>query len=135
MHTNWITKTILIMAGLVASAIGGAILLAPHAFYETYGIALGSNASQLSEIRAQGGGLLASGLLIGSGAFVSRLAYTSALVASLLYLSYGTSRLIGMGLDGLPASGLVQATALEIVIGLLCLFALIKLTAAKPAAA
>ena len=40
-----------------------------------------------------------------------------------------------MGLDGMPVSGLVQATALEIVIGLLCLFAVIKLTTARPAAA
>ncbi|WP_206057214.1 DUF4345 domain-containing protein [Nitratireductor sp. XY-223] len=127
-------KAVLIVAGLVASAIGAAILLAPHAFYGTYGIALGTNASQLSEIRAQGGALLAGGLLIGSGAFVSRLAFSSALVASLLYLSYGTSRLISMGLDGVPVSGLVQATVLEFVIGLLSLFALTRLVAGRPEA-
>ncbi|MDA4845638.1 DUF4345 domain-containing protein [Hoeflea poritis] len=132
MHRTRIVKAILIGAGLVAMAIGGALLLVPHALYASYGVTLGGDASQLSEIRAQGGALLASGLLIASGAFISRLAFTSALLASILYLSYGTSRLIAMGLDGMPASGLVQATALEIVIGFLCLFAVLQLTAARP---
>ncbi|WP_419906862.1 DUF4345 domain-containing protein [Hoeflea sp.] len=135
MHTNRVIKSVLILAGLVALAIGGALLLAPQAVYATYGITLGSNASQLSEIRAQGGALVASGLLIGSGAFVSRLAFSAALLASLLYLSYGASRLFGIWLDGMPASGLLQATALEFLIGLMSLFALLKLTAGRPASA
>ncbi|MCU7927822.1 MAG: DUF4345 family protein [Candidatus Thiodiazotropha sp. (ex Dulcina madagascariensis)] len=57
-------------SGLVASGVGAAILFAPVTFYATHGIALEADFSLLNEIRASEGGLLVSGLLIMSGAFV-----------------------------------------------------------------
>lgn len=126
MKNSKVLKTILIISGLIASGIGAAILFAPVAFYATYGIELGSNFSLLNEIRAPGGALLASGILIMSGAFMDKLAFTSVLVSTLLYLSYGLSRVMSIAIDGVPAEGLVQAAVLEIVIGLACVFALLK---------
>lgn len=119
-------RIVLILSGLIAAGIGGAILLNPTAFYATNGIDLGGNVSLLNEVRAAGGALLAVGILIISGAFVASLTYTSAVVAALFYLSYGVSRILSFAMDGMPSEGLVQAAALEIFIGVVCLVALSK---------
>lgn len=119
-------KSVLFVSGLIASVIGGAILTIPTSFYATYGIDLGSNVNLLNEIRASGGGLLATGILILSGVFIARLTFTSLVVSTLLYLSYGVSRIQSTLIDGVPNEGLVQSAILEIVIGLVCLFVLVK---------
>jgi hypothetical protein len=121
-----ILKAVLLISGLIAAGVGGTILSMPVAFYATYGIELDGNISLLNEVRAPGGALLASGILIMSGAFVSKLTFTSAVVATLLYLPYGLSRILSMTIDGIPAEGLVQAAGLEMAIGLICVFALAK---------
>ena len=125
MKNSKVLKTILIISGLIASGIGVAILFAPAAFYAIYGIELGSDVSLLNEIRAPGAALLASGILIISGAFVEKLAFTAVVVSTLLYLSYGLSRVMSIAIDGMPVEGLVQAAILEIIIGLACVFALV----------
>lgn len=119
-------KTILIISGLIASAIGAAILFTPVAFYATYDIELGGNLSLLNEIRASGGALLASGILIISGAFVEKLAFTAIVVSTLLYLSYGLSRIISIAIDGMPEAGITQAALFEILTGLACVVVLLK---------
>jgi len=126
MKNSKVIKAVLIASGLIAALIGGAIVIIPTAFYTAYGIELGGNVSLLNEIRASGGGLLATGILIFSGAFVARMTFTSLVVATILYLSYGLSRIISTIIDGTPAEGLVQSAILEIVIGLVCVFALVK---------
>lgn len=124
MKNSSLLKVILIISGLVATGIGGAILFLPTAFYATNGIELGGNISLLNEVRAPGGALLASGILIVLGAFVTNLTFISLVVSTLLYLSYGLSRTVSIAIDGIPSEGLVQAAALEMVIGLVCIFAL-----------
>lgn len=126
MKNSKVLKTILLISGFIASAIGATILFLPGTFYASYGITLGGNVSLLNEIRASGGALLASGLLIMSGAFVDKMALTAAVVSTLLYLSYGLSRVLSIAIDGVPVEGLLQAAVLEIVIGLACIFALIQ---------
>jgi len=119
------TKSILLIAGLIGAVVGSAILISPVAFHGTTGIELGSNPSLMSEVRAPGGGLLAIGLLIMAGAFVSRLTFTALVVAALVYVSYGASRIFSMAVDGMPHSTLVIVAGLEIVIGVLCIRALV----------
>lgn len=126
MKNSKIVKTILLISGLIAAEIGAEILLFPINFYATYNIELGQNISLLNEIRASGGALLASGLLIMAGVFVARFTFASSLLAALLYLSYAFSRVLSMAMDGQPAEGLQMAAVLEIAIGLFCLFALAK---------
>jgi hypothetical protein len=46
--------------------------------------------------------------------------------ASVVYLSYGLSRLLSMAMDGLPHSGLVSAAGIELGIGAACLLALLR---------
>ena len=117
---------LLVVSGLIASGIGAAILFTPVAFYATYGIALGGDSSLLNEIRTPGGALLASGVLIMSGAFIDKLTFTAVVLSTLLYLSYGLSRGMSIAIDGMPTEGLVQAAILEIIIGVACIFALVK---------
>jgi hypothetical protein len=126
MKNSKVLKTILIISGLIASIIGAAILFIPVDFYAINGIALGSNPNLLNEIRAPGGALLASGILIISGAFIEKLTFSAIVISTSIYLSYGLSRILSISIDGVPAEGLVQATVLELLIGLACAAALIK---------
>ncbi|MEU0478305.1 DUF4345 domain-containing protein [Streptosporangium sp. NPDC006013] len=119
-------RLVLFVSGVVAIGIGAATLFAPAAFHGTNGIELGSDAGLLSETRAAGGALLAAGVLVVLGAFVARLAFTATVVGAATYLAYGLSRLLSIALDGIPASGLVLAAALEIIIGLACVFVLVR---------
>lgn len=121
-----VLKIILFISGLIAAGVGGTILFMPVPFYATNSIELAGNISLLNETRASGGALLASGILIMIGAFFAKLTFTSAVLSTLLYLSYGLSRILSMAIDGVPAEGLVQAAVLEIVIGIVCVFALAK---------
>ena len=122
MKNSRFLKIVLFVSGLIAMGIGGAILFVPELFHAANGIELGGSSSLLSEVRASGGALLAMGTLIMLGSFFAGLTFTSVVVSSLLYLSYGLSRILGMTVDGMPAEGLVQAAALELVIGLVCVF-------------
>ena len=126
MKNSKVLKAILFVTGLIAASIGGTILVMPAAFYASYGIDLGGNVSLLNEVRASGGILLAAGILIMSGAFMATLTFTAVVVATLLYLSYGLSRILSFTIDGMPSEGLVQAAALEILIGVACVFVLVK---------
>jgi hypothetical protein len=126
MKNSKVLRMVLFLSGLIATGIGGAILFLPAAFHATNGIDLGGNSSLLSEVRAPGGALMASGILIMSGTFVAKLTFTSAVVSTLLYFSYGLSRILSMAVDGLPAERLVQAAVLELVIGLVCVRAFIR---------
>lgn len=119
-------KTVLLFSGLIGVAVGAAILLAPVAFYAASGIELGNDASLLSEIRAPGGALLACGLLIIAGVFIEKMTFTATLVSTLLYLAYGLSRVISIIFDGMPATNIVQVSVMEIAIGLMCAFCLLK---------
>lgn len=126
-----LTKTLrllLSLASLVAIGIGASLLLDPAAFHASNGIRLSADPSLLSEVRAPGGALLALGLLIGLGVFRERFLRTSTVVAATVYWSYGVSRLVAVGLDGVPAPGLVGATAIELAIGVLSGVALWRAT-------
>jgi hypothetical protein len=126
MKNSKLLNGLLLISGLIAIGIGGAILFVPAAFYGTYGIELGSDASLINEIRAPGGALLVTGLLILPGAFVVEFAFASTVIAAAAYLSYGLSRVVSMSIDGMPDAGLVGAAGFELVIGVAALFALLR---------
>ena len=120
MHAIRAHQATLSISGLIAVAIGIALLLAPAAMHGANGVELSPNASLLSEIRAPGGALLALGGLILSGAFIPRLRFSATLIAAAVYLSYGFARLLSIAVDGMPATGLIGATLTELVLGALC---------------
>jgi uncharacterized protein DUF4345 len=124
MKNSIIVKIILVLAGIIGAIVGAGMLFAPVAFHATSGIALDGSVNLMSEMRAAGGALLAAGLLITAGAFVPRLTFSSTLIAAFIYLSYGVSRLFSIAIDGVPEAALLQITAFEIIVGLICAFAL-----------
>lgn len=126
MKNSKVLKGILIVSGLMLIVIGCAILYTPVAFFAASGIDLGRDINLLNEIRPPGGALLASGILIMSGAFVAELTFTSLVVSILIYLSYGISRILSMSIDGMPTGILVFVTVMEIIIGMVGIFAIIR---------
>jgi len=126
MKNSNVLKVILFISGLIAASVGGAVVFMPAAFYAANGIDLGSNVSLLNEVRASGGALFMAGILIVSGSFFASLRFTATVVSALLYMAYGLSRILGFVVDGLPSEGLVQAAALEIIIGVACILVFIK---------
>ncbi|MEQ9490467.1 MAG: DUF4345 domain-containing protein [Alphaproteobacteria bacterium] len=126
MKTVLLTKGVLLLGGSIITGIGLAVLLFPDLFYATNGIALGTDPSLLSEVRASGGVLVGAGGLIFAGLFISGLASTSLTIAAVLYGAYGVSRMVSMALDGMPAEGLVWAAVLELFMAALYLVVLVR---------
>ena len=126
-------KIFLLLSGLIGVAVGIAVLLFPVPFYAISGIELGGNVSLLNEIRAPGGSLIATGILILLGVFVARLTYCSLVISTVTYLAYGFSRVLSMAIDGRPTMDLIIVAILEIVIGLGGVFVWAKYRRADPA--
>ncbi len=106
-------------SGLTALAIGGFIVSAPHAFYASYGIALGQDASLLSELRAPGAGLAGFGILMLLGIWRRAILPVSVAVALTVFLAFPAGRLVGLVLDGMPSGSVIAALVVEIAIAAL----------------
>lgn len=124
--THRLTSVFLLLSGLILLAIGGAILFVPHDFHASNDIVLGDDPSLLSEIRAPGGLLTASAILILIGVFRVSLRPLAMTLNVLAYGSFGLARLVGVALDGIPASGLVVAIAIELVVATIGLAILLR---------
>lgn len=111
-----LTSVFLFISGLLLLMIGGSILLVPQAFHIVgNGIVLGDDPNLLSEIRAPGGLLAGSAVLILIGTFRPDLRSLAVTLTVLVYGSFGLARLLGLVLDGMPSTGLVGATVIELV--------------------
>ncbi|MDI3337710.1 DUF4345 domain-containing protein [Defluviimonas aestuarii] len=120
---TYIQKIALGVAGITTLGIGSLILIAPQAFYASYGIALGPGPSLLSELRAPGAGLAAFGGVILAGIVTPSLRQAAVVVALTIFLAFPTGRLLGLLIDGMPSGGILAALGLELAIAGLCLFA------------
>ncbi|WP_425049424.1 DUF4345 domain-containing protein [Psychromarinibacter sp. S121] len=121
------------IAGITALSIGAYILAAPHAFYASYGIALGNDASLLSELRAPAAGLAVSGGLMLAGIVRRALAQVAVMLTLIVYTAFPAGRLLGLALDGMPSGGILGALAVEVAIAALCLFAFRRRIGLAPA--
>ena len=128
MQTTRKHRSLLVISGLIAVAIGSSILISPAQFHATHGIELGSDANLLSEVRAPGGALLLLGLMIGVGGVLPVYSIASTSIAAAVYLGYGLSRVLSLALDGVPVPGLVGAMIIELAIGAMCIVALVRAT-------
>jgi hypothetical protein len=120
-RTGLFPRAVLTVSGLVIVLIGGASLVAPVWFRETNGIRVEAGAALLSETRAAGALLLAVGVVVVLGAFVPRLARTSAAAGAIGYLATVLARVVGLAVDGSPGGSLLFATVVESALGLACL--------------
>ena len=116
-------KITLGISGVTALGIGTFILAAPHAFYASYDIALGNDASLPSELRAPAAGLAAFGALMLAGIARQAWAQISIVTALTVFLAFPAGRLVGLVADGLPSGAILGALILELVIAALCLAA------------
>lgn len=126
------TKIALLMvSGLLLIVVGASIIVSPEQFYSSNSIDLGTNISLLNELKAPAGLLLAAGIFMIIAVFVKSKIDVALSLTTLIFLSYALSRVVSMGLDGVPASGLVWAAGLEAIIGLIALA--VWLTSRTPA--
>ncbi len=116
-------KIALGVAGITALAVGALILAAPHTFYASYGIVLGTDPSLLSELRAPGAGLAAFGAVMLAGIVRPALRQAAVVAALTVFLAFPAGRVLGLLADGIPSGGILGALALELAIAALCLFA------------
>ena len=126
MKNSKVLKSILVIAGLVGVIVSLGNIFIPVEFNASSGIELGTNINLINEFKATGGGLFLSSIFILLGVFMERLTFSSTLLATMLYLGYGFSRISSIVIDGVPSDELVQVAVFEIVMGLIALFALFK---------
>ena len=113
----------LAIAGVSALGIGTAITITPHAFYASYGIALGSDPSLLSELRAPGAGLAILGAVMLAGVVRQSLSRVALVAALVVFLGFPAGRIVGLALDGIPSTAILAALVFELAVAALCLFA------------
>jgi hypothetical protein len=116
---------LLLVSGALLILVGTFIIVSPADFYASNNIDLGANVSLLNELKAPAGLLLAAGIFMISAIFERSKTNVALCLSTLIYLSYAVSRSVSMAFDGVPATGLVQAAALEATIGLTCLVVLL----------
>lgn len=116
-------KSALGLAGFTALAIGAFILSAPHAFYASYGITLGDDASLLSELRALGASLAGFGLLMLIGMWRHTILPAAMAAALTVFIAFPVGRLVGIATDGMPSGSLIGALVVELLVAALCLAA------------
>lgn len=121
-----VNRLVLLLSGLVAGGVAASILIAPDAFYASYGIELGGNRSLTNELKAPAGALLFAAVMMLAGSIRTRLMPLSLTTAAAVFLSFGLSRFLSMIVDGVPHEGLVSAAVVEVAMGTICLISLIS---------
>ena len=111
----------------VAVLIGSIIMLDPVSLLAPYGLQADLSTGLLSELRAPGGLLLVSGLVIVFCASRPSTAHSGILLSIMVYGGYGSVRLLAMLLDGLPPAEIQLATAIEVGLCVLSAMSLHKL--------
>ena len=127
-----ITRLFLAISGAVAVLIGATILFMPHAFFATNQIALENDPNLMSEIRAPGGLLIASGIVMICGAGIRSLLRAALLTGAVVFGMYGISRLVSLVLDGVPSPNLVSAMGIELAIGLIAASLIVRFGLVQP---
>ena len=126
MKKSIVLKIILVLCGLAFLVAGGVSMFNPEGFTSRNGIDIAGNISLLNDYRGMGGLLIGPAIIMLLGVIHSRMAFTSTVVAAVVYLTFSLGRGISLALDGMPADGLFKATIVETILGLLALFALIQ---------
>lgn len=121
MLKHFINAATILSSGAVLLTIGVSIMLSPVHFFAANGIVLTHNASLLNEIRAPAGLLITSGFIILTSLIIKPLRAYGWFISSLVYLSYGSSRLLSLALDGIPHHNIIYAAVIELALGLISL--------------
>ncbi len=126
MSLSRLTKPVLVLSGATALVIALFILIAPEAFYHSYGIALGPDPSLLNELSAPAVMLLLAGGVMLAGVVRAALTRPALWLAAGVFTAYALSRGLNMVVYGWPHDGLVLAAGVEAAIGGLAIVALMR---------
>ena len=126
MKESMVFRVILIVLALTLVVFGGWRLVDPNGFLTFSGLELSDDAGVLSEMRGAGGIIMVSGFVVSLGVFLNVWSRTSVVLAAMVFLSLGLGRLMGIALDGSPGAGVIQGMAIELVFGVLALYAFFK---------
>lgn len=118
MNSSKILKIYLFVSGLILLVIGSLTTFNPITIKANEGIEIAGNASALNDVRSFGVLLLAMAALAIIGSLKQPLRKSASVSTFLLFLSLGIGRLLSIMLDGMPSDGMVKATGLEIILGL-----------------
>lgn len=116
----------LAVTGLMATAIGGLILIEPATFHAGAGIDIGNQIALKNELMAAGSTVLATGVFALLAIVVVRLRSTALVVSALVYGSYGVGRVVSFLVDGVPNTALLSIAVLELVIAAACIVLLLR---------
>jgi|SRR5690606_3120251 len=110
---------ILLGLGAVTSiALALAILFLPGPFYAGYSIATEGRVSLLNELKAPAMVIFVLGILQALGALQMSRQRLGLAAGTLLYLGFGTARIVAIATDGPPSAALMGIMAFELVFGL-----------------
>ncbi|KAB1151413.1 DUF4345 domain-containing protein [Tenacibaculum aiptasiae] len=122
---------------IITSALSGSLLLFVglmrlsnpiKTYLKNSGIKLEKDTNLLNEMRGISGVMLLGGIIILLGIIVSKLTFTSFVVAILIFLGFGIGRVLSIKLDGKPNKLIIQGLISEFVLATLNIICLISQT-------
>jgi hypothetical protein len=126
MKNSKVVKGYLGLAGLMFLMIGVMILFNLFESKMNQGVDIGTEINMLNDVRGLGGLFIRLGITVLAGIFLSRLRFTSIILAIVVMLSFGVGRTVSVMMDGIPADGLVKTMMAEFAIALIGLVIFFK---------
>ncbi len=126
MKNSIVLKIILGIGSAMFLLAGSFAAFNPLQYVARNGIDIAGQLTLLNDYRGSGAVLIGAGIIMFLGIIHERMRFTSIVVMSVLYSTLALGRIISIIADGLPVEGLVKATVVELIIGLVAIFALIK---------
>ncbi len=126
MKNSIVLKIILGIGSATFLLAGSFAAFNPLQYVARNGIDIAGQLTLLNDYRGSGAVLIGAGIIMFLGIIHERMRFTSIVVMSVLYTTFALGRIISIIADGLPVEGLVKATVVELIIGLVAIFALIK---------
>ncbi len=126
MKNSIVLKIILGIGSAMFLLAGSFAAFNPLQYVARNGIDIVGQLTLLNDYRGSGAVLIGAGIIMFLGIIHERMRFTSIVVMSVLYTTFALGRIISIIADGLPVEGLVKATIVELIIGLVAIFALIK---------
>ncbi|WP_281612749.1 DUF4345 domain-containing protein [Flammeovirga sp. SubArs3] len=112
-------KVYLLLSGILLSIIGALTSFNPIEIKANEGIILAGNPSALNDVRSFGMLLIATALFSSIGVFKESIRKPAIISVFTLFLSLGLGRVLSIALDGFPSDGILKATVLELVLGII----------------
>jgi len=123
---EWATRLLLGLGGVTAIMLSIAILFLPGPFYASYGIEVEGATALLNELKAPALVILTLGAVQVMGVFRKQERQGALGAGLLLYLGFGSARLVALATDGAPPLSLQAVLVFELIVGLLFLLAYVR---------